>query len=54
MKIFYKSAEIPSGIEVMLDLAQEVTGRRELPGFSPNVIFDEEAACYLRSCSITS
>lgn len=33
--------------EVMLDLAGEVTGKRELPGFSKNVIFDEEAACYL-------
>jgi AraC-like DNA-binding protein len=32
----------------MLDLAEEVTGKRELPGFSKNVIFDEEAACYLR------
>ena len=28
--------------EVMLDLAEEVTGKRELPGFSENVIFDEE------------
>lgn len=34
--------------EVMLDLAEEVTGRRELPGFSKNVIFDEEVTCYLR------
>jgi len=34
--------------EVMLDLAEEVTGRRELPGFSQNVIFDEEVACCLR------
>ena len=34
--------------EVMLDLAEEVTGRRELPGFSQNVIFDEEVTCYLR------
>lgn len=33
--------------EIMLDLAEEVTGRRELPGFSQNVIFDEEVACYL-------
>lgn len=33
--------------EVMLDLAEEVTGRRELPGFSKTVIFDEEATCYL-------
>ncbi len=34
--------------EVMLDLAGEVTGRRELPGFSKNVIRDQEAACYFR------
>lgn len=34
--------------EVMLDLAEEVTGKRELPGFSQNVIFDEEVTCYLR------
>lgn len=33
--------------EVMLDLAEEVTGNRELPGFSQNVIFDEEVTCYL-------
>lgn len=34
--------------KIMLDLAEEVTGKRELPGFSPNVIHDEEAACRLR------
>ncbi len=34
--------------EIMLDLAEEVTGIRELPGFSKNVIYDEEAACHLR------
>lgn len=34
--------------EVMLDLAEEVTGRRELPGFSKTVVSDEEAVCYLR------
>ena len=33
--------------EVMLDLTEEVTGKRELPGFSENVIFDEEVICYL-------
>ena len=33
--------------EVMLDLAEEVTGRRELPGFSKNVIYDEEAGSCL-------
>lgn len=34
--------------EVMLDLEEEITGRRELPGFSKNVLYDEEAGCYLR------
>lgn len=34
--------------EIMLDLTEEVTGKRELPGFSKNVIFDEEAGCCLR------
>ena len=34
--------------ETMLDLAEEITGNRELPGFSENVIYDEEAVCYLR------
>lgn len=34
--------------ETMLDLTKEITGKRELPRFSPNVIFDEEATCYLR------
>lgn len=33
--------------EVMLNFAEEVTGRRELPGFSKNVIFDEEITSYL-------
>lgn len=33
---------------VMLDLAEEVTGKRELPGFSRNVIYDEEITCYLQ------
>ncbi len=32
----------------MLDLAEEVAGKRKLPGFSKNVIYDEEAACHLR------
>ncbi len=31
----------------MLELAEEVTGKRELPGFSKNVICDEEIACHL-------
>lgn len=34
--------------EVMLDLAEEVTGKKALPGFSRNVICDEEIACHLR------
>ena len=34
--------------ESMLGLAAEVTGKQELPGFSKNVIYDEEAICYLR------
>lgn len=34
--------------EVMLDLTEEITGRRALPGFSENVIYDEEVTCYLR------
>ena len=34
--------------EVMLDLAAEVTGRKELPGFSKNVVSNGEAICYLR------
>ena len=43
----YRSIHISR--ERMLGLAEEITGRRELPGFSPNVILDEEIACYLRS-----
>lgn len=35
--------------EVMLDIAKEVTGKRELPGFSENVIIDEETVGYMRS-----
>ncbi len=42
----YRSFNISK--DVMLDLAEEVTGKRELPGFSKNVIYDEEMACYLR------
>jgi AraC-like DNA-binding protein len=34
--------------EVMLDLTEEITGRRELPGFSETVICDDEVTCYLR------
>ncbi len=49
----YRGFNIPK--EVMLDLAEEVTGKksvpgrkRELIGLSENVIVDEEAACNLR------
>jgi len=35
--------------EVMLDLTEEVTGGRELIGFSRNVIFDEDVTCCLRT-----
>lgn len=34
--------------EVMLNLAEEVSGKRHLPGFSENIIYDDEAAFYLR------
>lgn len=34
--------------EIMLDLAEEVTGNRALPGFSQTVIYDEEITFYLR------
>ncbi len=42
----YRGLNIPT--EVMLDLAEEITGKRELPGFSENVVFDEEVACTIR------
>ena len=42
----YRGLNIPK--EVMLDLAEEVTGKRELPGFSENVIIDDEAVSCLR------
>lgn len=32
----------------MESLAEEITGKRELPGFSENVVYDEEAVCCLR------
>lgn len=32
---------------VMRDLAEEVTGKRELPGFSRSVISDQEITCCL-------
>ncbi|MFG6378668.1 MAG: AraC family transcriptional regulator [Lachnospiraceae bacterium] len=34
--------------KIMLDLAEEITGKQELPGFSKNVIYDNEVICYLR------
>ncbi len=34
---------------VMLDLAEEITGRRELPGFSETVLCDEEGTGYFRA-----
>ncbi|MDO4322149.1 MAG: AraC family transcriptional regulator [Lachnospiraceae bacterium] len=43
----YRGINIPE--EVMTGLAEEITGSRELPGFSENVIYDGEAACQLRS-----
>lgn len=42
----YRGLNIPKS--VMLDLAEEAVGRRELPGFSGSVVFDGEVACYLR------
>ena len=36
------------GQEIMLDLTEEVTGKRTLPGFSENVIRDEEVIGCLR------
>lgn len=43
----YRGLHLPR--EVMLDVTQEVTGRRELPCFSHSVIQDQEAARCLRS-----
>lgn len=34
---------------IMLRLALEITGVNELPGFSRNVIRDEEASCYIQT-----
>lgn len=42
----YRGFNIAKG--VMLDLAEEVSRKRQLPGFSENVVYDDEAACYLR------
>lgn len=35
--------------EIMRTLSEEAAGRKELPGFSPNAVFDQEAACYLQA-----
>lgn len=43
----YRGFNISKG--VMLDLTEEITGKRELPEFSENVVYDEEATCHLRS-----
>lgn len=43
----YRGLHIPC--ETMLDLAEELTGQRELPRFSRNVLRDEEAACCFRA-----
>ena len=45
MNLYYSVFEW-NGIskEIMLYLAEEVTGKRELPGFSKNVIYDDEFA----------
>lgn len=42
----YRGFNISKG--TMLALAEEITGKRELPGFSENVVYDEEAVCCLR------
>lgn len=46
-KLDYRGLNISK--KIMLDLSEEVTGTQSLPGFSQNVIFNEEAAYYLRS-----
>lgn len=43
----YRALNIPK--DTMLSLAEEVTGRRELPGFSVPVARNEDAACCLRA-----
>jgi len=35
--------------EVLLDLAEEIDDKRELPNFAPTVIFDREIACCLHT-----
>lgn len=43
----YRGIDIPK--PVMLRWIEEITGRRELPGFSQSVIHDPELACCLRA-----
>lgn len=43
----YRGLNIPK--ETMLDLTEEITGERSLPGFSANVIQNEELNCYLHT-----
>ena len=42
----YRGLNIPR--QVMMDLTEEVTGKRELPGFSENVVRSAEITSYLR------
>lgn len=42
----YRGFHISQG--VMAGLSEEMTGKRTMPGFSGNVIYDEEAAGYIR------
>jgi len=44
---YYRGLNISK--KVMAEIATELTGTCKLPGFSENVLRDEEAACYLRS-----
>lgn len=46
-KLDYRGFNISK--DVMLDLTEEVTRKRKLPGFSKNVIYDKEVACCLHS-----
>lgn len=45
--LVYRAFNIPK--MVMLDLAEEVTGLRALPGFSKTVIYNDEIGCYLHT-----
>lgn len=46
-RLDYRALNIPQ--DTMLSLAEEVPGRRELPGFSTPAVRDEDAACCLRA-----